>query len=150
MPSYIRFGLAGAMLLHGVSLFTGISSMGVQAMWAWATSPPKCEPVAGATWSFDGGASIAAGSSGTIKCTAAGGTPNVASVQCPASTGVAGDTPWWSTCGAGGSCANTHKIGDTVKCTGGATTSLAQRAGTSALQFAAMVAVVVFAFNFMG
>mmetsp|Transcript_6777 Transcript_6777/g.12641 ORF Transcript_6777/g.12641 Transcript_6777/m.12641 type:complete len:162 (-) Transcript_6777:214-699(-) len=159
MPSYIRFVLAGTMLLHGVSLFTGIGSMGVQAMWAWGTSPPKCEPVAGAAWSFQQGATIAAGSSGTVKCTAAGGTANVATVQCPTSTGTAPDSDWWGPCGPGASCAQTKKIGNTVTCTGGATqkptsttksASLAQRVATYAMQFAAMVAVVVCAHSFAG
>jgi len=133
MPSYTSFALAGGFLLHGVSLFTRIGPMSVQAMWAWASNPPKCEPATGAAWSFQEGSFIAAGVTGTVVCNG-GLAASTATVTCPQSTGTSGDGDWWSLCGSGNSCPTKYKIGATVSCSSPSTTqggTTTQASGTA-------------------
>ncbi|CAJ1414764.1 unnamed protein product [Effrenium voratum] len=92
-----------------------------RAAWAWANSPPKCKLPEGATWTFDGATTVTAGTMANVMCSA--GNASVATVSCPASTGMSGDTPWWSTCGHGGSCMNDEVIGAMVTCSGDTTTT---------------------------
>jgi len=125
--------LAGGFLLHGVSLFTRIGPMSVQAMWAWASNPPKCEPATGAAWSFQEGSFIAAGVTGTVVCNG-GLAASTATVTCPQSTGTSGDGDWWSLCGSGNSCPTKYKIGATVSCSSPSTTqggTTTQASGTA-------------------
>ncbi|CAJ1422977.1 unnamed protein product [Effrenium voratum] len=106
-----------------------------RAMWAWYSSPPKCKLPAAATWSFDGASTVDAGTADVaVLCTS--GTPSMAMVSCPASTGQSGDT-WWGTCGSGTSCASDMTIGTDITCSGNATaagTTTTTMAGTTTME----------------
>ena len=127
------FGAVVANMLPFLFLQVGMSS--VSAKWAWMTSPPKCASAAPDTWDFDGQATIAAGTAGTVTCKN-GGTPSVSPVNCPMSnenaTQSSEDAAWWGICGFGDSCAAEMPIGTSVTgCTAPTTSQNAADVGSS-------------------